>query len=209
MSEPEKFLERWSRRKREQAEPAAPAETKPAPAAKAAEPAEPPFDLASLPPLESIVADSDIRAFLQPGVPPDLMRAALRRAWSADPAIRDFIGLVENGWDFNNPNAIPGFGTIEPGEIARLLTQALGAAQPSEPARPQAGTPDNPEQTLSESAQTQQLPQDQPAAKQVLAPAEEKFLHRSEDVAASQNDSHTSENCAPSRSRGHGGALPK
>jgi hypothetical protein len=209
MSEPEKFLGRWSRRKREQAEPAAPAEAKPAPPPEAAEPAEPPFDLASLPPLESIGAASDIRAFLQPGVPPDLMRAALRRAWSADPAIRDFIGLVENGWDFNNPNAIPGFGTIEPGEIARLLTQALGAAQPSEPAPPQANAPEPSALVLPEGGQASQVQQDQPRPEQVFAPAAKDFVQRSEDIAASQNDSHTNENCAPSRSRGHGGALPK
>ena len=56
-----------------------------------------PFDIASLPPIESIDADTDVTAFLRPGVPPDLTRAALRRAWSTDPAIRDFVGLVENG----------------------------------------------------------------------------------------------------------------
>jgi hypothetical protein len=35
-----------------------------------------------LPSIESIVAESDVRAFLAPGVPPELTRAALRRAWS-------------------------------------------------------------------------------------------------------------------------------
>ena len=37
----------------------------------------------------SITAATDIRAFLAPGVPAELTRAALRRAWTADPAIRD------------------------------------------------------------------------------------------------------------------------
>ena len=54
---------------------------------------------------ESIVAESDVRAFLAPGVPPELTRAALRRTWSADPKIRDFIGLSENSWDFNDLDA--------------------------------------------------------------------------------------------------------
>jgi len=209
MSEPENFLERWSRRKREQAEPAAPAEAKPAPPAKAAEPVEPPFDLASLPPLESIGAPSDIRAFLQPGVPPDLMRAALRRAWSADPAIRDFVGLVENSWDFNDPNAIPGFGTIEPGEVARLLAQAFGVAQPSEPAPPQTNAPEHSAPALPEGEQASQVQQDQPAPEQAFPPAAKDFVRRSEDIGATQNNPHTNENCAPSRGRGHGGALPK
>ena len=93
MSEPEKFLDRWSRRKRKAADEPAPAAAKdptaaalPPVAGANAPAAEAPFDPASLPPIESISANSDIRAFLQPGVPPDLSRAALRRAWSADPA---------------------------------------------------------------------------------------------------------------------------
>jgi hypothetical protein len=60
-----------------------------------------PFDTASLPPIPSISAGSDIRPFLSTGVPADLTRAALRRAWSVDATIRDFIGLSENSWDFN------------------------------------------------------------------------------------------------------------
>src|SRR5262245_31602247 len=57
---------------------------------------EPEFDLSTLPSLDSITAETDIRVFLQKGVPPHLTRAALRRAWSADPNIRDFIGIAEN-----------------------------------------------------------------------------------------------------------------
>jgi hypothetical protein len=45
------------------------------------------LDLANLPPIQSIGGGSDIRPFLAPGVPADLTRAALRRAWSTDPAI--------------------------------------------------------------------------------------------------------------------------
>ena len=88
-------------------------------AAKPAEPKSPAgaepavFDPASLPSIESIAADTDIRPFLQPGVPADLRNAALRRAWSVDPAIRNFKGLQENDWDFNDPNGIPGFGPLE------------------------------------------------------------------------------------------------
>jgi len=144
MSEPENFLERWSKRKLANAEPAAqePKEIPPqtekdidaaAPVAGGdasnapAEIAEDkPFDLASLPSVESIGANTDVTAFLRPGVPADLTRAALRRAWSSDPAIRDFVGLVENGWDFNDPHAMAGFGSIGAGEAARLLAQAMG-----------------------------------------------------------------------------------
>jgi Protein of unknown function (DUF3306) len=85
-----------------------------------------PFDPASLPTIESIGAETNIRAFLEAGVPGDLARAALRRVWSSDPAIRDFVGLSENSWDFNAPGAMPGFGPIDGEEVGRLLTRLLG-----------------------------------------------------------------------------------
>jgi hypothetical protein len=66
---------------------------------------------ASLPPIESIGPGTDIRPFLAPGVPADLTRAALRRAWSSDPAICDFMGLSENSWDFNAQDGVAGVGS--------------------------------------------------------------------------------------------------
>lgn len=217
MSEPNNFLDRWSRRKREAADEPAPVAAKdataaPLPPAEANAPAaEVPFDPASLPPIESITANSDIRAFLQAGVPPDLSRAALRRAWSADPAIRDFIGLVENGWDFNDPNGIPGFGPIKADEVARLLAQAIGAP-PAENAesRKVMAAKDNSEQTPPVvSGPAARLPQDQRALSQELAAPKQDFVQRSEDDVAPQNNTDDQENIPPSRPRGHGGALPK
>jgi hypothetical protein len=72
-----------------------------------------PFDPASLPSIDSITADTDIVAFLKSDVPPELTRAALRRVWTSDPTIRDFIGVAENQWDFNDPNGIYGFGRLD------------------------------------------------------------------------------------------------
>jgi len=95
----------------------------------------PPFDVALLPPVDSIGADTDITAFLHRDVPPDLTRAALRRAWTSDPTIKDFVGLVENGWDFNDPSAMSGFGPISAEEVARLagkVIEALPEAAPEE-----------------------------------------------------------------------------
>ena len=115
----EEFLARWSRRKREAETavdtppPLEPAEA-PNPAPSGAEtPADAEVDLSSLPPIESITGATDITAFLRKGIPAELSRAALRRAWASDPAIRDFIGLAENAWDFNDPNAMPGFGPLD------------------------------------------------------------------------------------------------
>jgi hypothetical protein len=85
-----------------------------------------PFDPAPLPPIEAIDATTDIRAFLAPGVPAELTRAALRRAWLSDPAIRDFVGIAKNQWDFTNPDTVPGFGSLELSpEVRRLLTGLL------------------------------------------------------------------------------------
>src|SRR6202035_1173085 len=131
VTERENVIQRWARLKRAQdmaretemvsgaGEPTA---EPPGDAARDA-----PFDLASLPSIESIAADTDIGAFLRSGVPAELTRAALRRAWASDPAIRDFIGIAENQWDFNDADAIPGFGPMRATDNApAMLTQVLG-----------------------------------------------------------------------------------
>ena len=85
------------------------------------------FDPSGLPSIETITANTDVRGFLQSRVPTELTRAALRQAWTSDPAIRDFIGIAENQWDFNDPNAIPGFGPLGvTGNEPTILTQILG-----------------------------------------------------------------------------------
>jgi hypothetical protein len=126
MSDNEEFLTRWSRRKREakqaaeaEPQPAEPMEAQPpAPSdASVADPANPEADLSGLPPVDLIDAATDITVFLRQGIPRELSRAALRRAWSADPAIRDFVGLAENAWDFNDPDAMPGFGPLDPSQV--------------------------------------------------------------------------------------------
>ena len=119
MSEQEEFIARWMRLKRKQdAEPQLKvAETQPAEVAQSLPPA--PIGAESaleasalLPAVESITGESDIRLFLQSGVPAELVRAALRAAWATDPAIREFVGIAESQWDFNDPSAMPGFGPL-------------------------------------------------------------------------------------------------
>jgi hypothetical protein len=130
MSESENFLTRWSRLKRESgSEESGIDEKRTADALPDADiPSSAAFDPACLPPIESIAADSDIRLFLQAGVPAELTRAALRSAWTADPAIRDFIGIAESQWDFNDPATIPGFGSLEATAHARnLAARVLGS----------------------------------------------------------------------------------
>jgi TorA maturation chaperone TorD len=143
MSDPENFLSRWSRLKHE-SEVTSPEEDVPSPAPTA-------FDPASLPPIESIAADSDIRQYLHADVPPELTRAALRSAWAADPAIRDFIGIAESQWDFNDPAAIPGFGPLQAAD--HLAARALGSLSNDAP-----GTPDSPGSVEQPALPTPDLP---------------------------------------------------
>jgi Protein of unknown function (DUF3306) len=154
MSEGESFLARWSARKLADRTEAARADKHPeeppreAPnavdngATIAGTPNDPvapedhAADRAPLPPLDSIGADSSVAAFLRPDVPVELTRAALRRAWTSDPAIKNFVGLVENGWDFNDPSAMHGFGAITPQEVARLAGQVIAALPQDDAGQP-------------------------------------------------------------------------
>jgi hypothetical protein len=149
MSANESFLARWARRKHAAATNA-PDKPKPEDAGGEASSAETALaapqegegralvDPESLPPIEMLGAGSDVRPFLADGVPADLTRAALRHAWSADPAIRDFIGLSENSWDFNGPGGIPGFGALTVEDARRLLTQVTKEAEALGPPDPAA-----------------------------------------------------------------------
>ncbi len=88
-----------------------------------------PFDPASLPSIGSITADTDIVAFLKSDVPTELTRAALRRAWTSDPAIRDFIGIAENQWDFNDPKGMAGFGRLDASESGVTFLAQLSSTR--------------------------------------------------------------------------------
>jgi TorA maturation chaperone TorD len=133
MTRSENIMARWSRMKRESDKIVEPDDSSPGRKSNEAEtgdlnqatpptgsPASATFDLASLPPLQSITAGTDIRSFLGSSVPVELTRAALRRAWVTDPAIRDFIGIAENQWDFNDPTAMPGFGPLRAEDVPGL-----------------------------------------------------------------------------------------
>ncbi|WP_237215497.1 DUF3306 domain-containing protein [Falsiroseomonas oryziterrae] len=225
--EPEGFLSRWSRRKREVAvepEPPAPTlapaavtdappvaveppgeEAAPEPSAgPAADPARPAcpipnlpeVDLASLPRIEDLTAESDFSAFLRPGVPQMLRNAALRRMWSLDPAIRDYIGPVDYQWDFNTPGGLPfGFANELTGDISKLLAQAIGkieelAEEPKDEPMAEAGPESSPEQ-----APALADPAPEPPVLIAEAPVEPPPLPSA------------SEEPPPPRRR-HGGALP-
>jgi hypothetical protein len=204
MSE-EEFLARWSRRKREQqAEPPAkPVETQPAsPAAESKD--ETDLDLSSLPSIDEINAATDITAFLRKGIPQELSRAALRRAWASDPAIRDFVGLAENAWDFNDPTAMPGFGPLDCSseELAALVDRIVGSAR-----EVVESLPDAPVESADSSANLHQA-EARPAAATIEQKTGPELPTMSVAAQPAVAERHA-DSAEPVRPRTHGGALPR
>jgi hypothetical protein len=215
MSEPENpgenFLRRWSRLKQGTGS-GAPASVEPRQSEHAETGAlpnvntqiDPPaFDPSSLPPIESITAASDIRAFLAPGVPEELSRAALRRAWVSDPIIRDFVGIAENQWDFTRPDDVPGFGSLEvTAELRRIVDQLIGGAT----RLPQAAYPS--ELSHLESAQGESDTMGPGAVHNAEEPASDRQLTDIADAAAQKEPIDVTRAPGSARRR-HGGALPR
>jgi len=153
----EGFLGRWSRRKRSGVEidaEAAPEATSEPGAEFTDTPTEPehapitPEELAALPKIEDLVAGSDIRGFLRPGVPRALKNAALRRMWMLTPAIRDHADpAVDYAWDWNTPGGVPGDGVApSPERAAEMLRQLRERpAPPDETAKEGPETAPDPE----------------------------------------------------------------
>jgi hypothetical protein len=134
------FLSRWSRRKldsRHQEPDAQPAEAttaaeavpEPIPPADE-EPGLTPEEIAALPKVEDLTPESDIRSFLRKGVPQLLRNAALRRMWSLDPAIRDYVSEArEYAYDWNVPGGVPGNGPLLPSDdVGEMLGRIFGDA---------------------------------------------------------------------------------
>jgi hypothetical protein len=243
MTDPDNFLSRWSRKKRDAVDEPTPELPAVETTASATPPAEAPaeipleeraatlpesvFDPASLPSLDSIGAQTDIRAFLQAGVPPDLTRAALRRAWTADPLIRDFKGLQENDWDFNVPNSMFGFGELGPDfDLKRMLASVFGET-PKEAISPPTAAEVNCKSALPSDRLTATDDPQMRDPVEVLPPVDDETIaalddsngqstldaesagvvRRNADIA-SQDDEQSAVKLGK-RARSHGSALPK
>ena len=229
MSEPENFLTRWSRRKLVAEEP-----DRPVPAADASsnkepetgEPAnakspladspeapKPAFDPATLPSLDSIGAKTDISAFLQAGVPSELRLAALRRAWTADPAILNFKGLAENDWDFTAADSMRGFGELAPGtDVKKMLAQMFDQTPRTgetvtAPTSPQEAAPPAGELTAPATVGTTRDGQDSNPP-QIEIAANTDMVQREGNIAPQNGDSESGDS-QTKRLRSQGGALPQ
>lgn len=211
------FLLRWSRRKQEAkaghaeragevaAKAQAPAPSEPA----VAEPAAPELDLSSLPSIESIDAATDVTAFLRKGIPRELSRAALRRAWSSDPAIRDFVGLAENAWDFNDPSAMAGFGPLDYSaeQVDALVRRIVGSVIQTDEnlANPPAEVGEEPARSAHEEIGFASNPAK--AASDFRSVEESETAELPSDFAAPHPPAASEEASLPRRT--HGGALPQ
>jgi Protein of unknown function (DUF3306) len=225
---PGNFLRRWSRRKRaaeaqvrEAGQSPESARAKTSAPSRSFEPdttRSPAFDPTSLPPIESITAASDVQAFLAPGVPVELSRAALRRVWMTDPVIRDFVGLAENQWDFTKPETVPGFGALElTPQLRRIIAELV-----ADPGVAASG-PDPDSQDVVQEAQKCEaawpLMTDQtaevdthrvaaPGAAEKLAAGLEAPIVRGNIGTAVQRDTEQACDDRAHAPRRHGGALP-
>jgi hypothetical protein len=175
---------------------------------------EPMVDLASLPDIDSIAADTDITGFLKPGVPDDLRHAALRRAFAADPNIWNYIERAEYDWDFNAPESIPGFGPLEmTQELRREVARLVGDAWREQPPAASAAMPAAQPSEIADGSQPVPVPGEGLPA-DATAPARESQVpdddpRQCKDDIATQQESGKVEKLQTPARRNHGGALPK
>ena len=196
----EKFLERWSRRKREAARNASSQSTSPplddpphdSFAKPPVSPQPAPGEVKTLPPVDAIDGNTDIRGFLAEGVPASLSRVALRRAWTSDPGIRDFVGLSENAWDFTAPDGVPGFGPLSAKDVRRLLARAdeIAPSHAALEAEGKIAAEAPPEEVAETDAAARERPNDA-------------------NSSATADPGRAEIESSPPSARHHGGALPK
>jgi len=200
MAENEGIFTRWSRlkqrateesRKVGEPEPEPPEVENTLNATETTDTDETSVDLSQLPSLDSIDATTDLRGFLAAGVPTHLRSAALRRAWSADPAIRDFIGPNENFWD-HSTGIISGFKQLASDASSRLLAQVLDEGPIKEPSAGQV--------TAISETSSSALPSRPEQSENAVDDGSETAHDTSEDTAKQAP--------ADSRARRHGGAVP-
>ena len=155
-------------------------------------------------------------------MPPELTRAALRRAWAADPKIRDFVGLADYDWDFNAPGAMTGFGSLEmTDELRQQIARMVGRSLANEATETSAEVQGKPAETSTESVAPAAEVSTQEVRSNVGTSQNERTGARSEphksgalpqrskvDIAT-RNNSENSDNDQLIGKPPHGRALPK
>lgn len=181
--------------------------------------------LARLPSLDALTAESGLSDFLQAGVPTALRNAALRRMWSLDPAIRDFVSEArEYAYDWNMPGGVPGMGPLLPtDDVAAMLRRIVEGVPPkveeerlTEGEAPNAPPPDRPAEAGATAAlEADPLPANgeaaQPPPAPLLAPLPAPSPnppHAPAEATAEARPQAVQTAPTPPRLRRHGGAMP-
>src|SRR5262249_3829806 len=140
----------------------------------------------------------------------------LRRAWSADPAIRNFREIAENQYDFATGADLPGFGDLgaSADELRKMVADVFGgqtppieetAKIPEKPARAEAAAPTQP----GDAQETAAGSEAQEIAEGTLGEPEKDVVQCSKvDTAMQQGNTEVEYAAAPTR-RPHGRALPQ
>jgi hypothetical protein len=206
------FFSRWSKRKLDEAAAppeAAPQEAEAAPPSASlnleAKPPQPPEmqepdaaiapeELAALPDPDELTAGSDITGFLRQGVPLALRNRALRRMWSLDPAIRDYIGDARDyAWDWNTPGGMPVSGPLSATtDVQKILR---GLYEPAEP------TPIRDDERIATREAVVEPAPDRGVGEKVAAPPQP-------DAVEPAKPADGGDAVPPARLTRHGGALP-
>jgi Protein of unknown function (DUF3306) len=87
-------------------------------------------EIALLPRVEDLTAETDVTQFLRKGVPMGLRNAALRRMWALDPAIRDYVSEArEYAYDWNVPEGVPGSGPLLTQDVDAMVRRITSDGQ--------------------------------------------------------------------------------
>lgn len=231
----ENVFARWSRRKLSARSPEVPAhDAAPPQETTAKAPAADPHDQGQapdtrqseanepLPRIEDLTAECDLSAFLRDGIPQALKSAAMRKMWSLDPGIRDYVGPAEYAWDFNKAGSMAGFGPVDPkNAVVDFLSKITPDLPPGEdepiaawpgldpePMRP--GDHDiavpNPAPSAEASDSTAAILQ---GSDQTKIPVDTHPAPRDETCAASAPSDAAERRQSPVPKSRHGGALPR
>ena len=74
-------------------------------------------------------------AFLRKGVPASLRNRAMRRLWSLDPAIRDYVGDARDyAWDWNVPGGVPVSGPLSATTDVKQMVKDIFGREKAAPA---------------------------------------------------------------------------
>ena len=164
-------------------------------------------ELAALPKIEEITAQTDLQQFMRRGVPKALKLAAMRKMWTVNPVISTYLDEARDyAYDWNTPGGVPGSGgTIDLADAARRVERLLSGRKP-------------PQSEEAIDSPTLDEPEPNPMPVAALQEPENAAESTSGDVATAPEQGETlvvekskpsDTQIAASAKRRHGSALPQ